>query len=66
MFSVLRWASSDLCIIGYFYVAHGRGPMLYLCRSQINVPRDRRLGNSSHLNVAVSCETVREYEGLVN
>ena len=29
--------------------------MLYSGRSQINVPRDRRLGNSSHLNVAVSC-----------
>ena len=26
--------------------------MLYLRRSQINVPRDRHLGNSSHLNVA--------------
>jgi hypothetical protein len=27
--------------------------MLYLPWSQINVPRDRHLGNSSHLNVAV-------------
>lgn len=26
--------------------------MLYLLRSQSNVPRDRHLGNSSHLNVA--------------
>jgi len=25
--------------------------MVYLPRSQINVPRDRHLGNSSHLNV---------------
>jgi hypothetical protein len=41
--------------------------MLYLCRSQINVPRDRRLGNSSHLNVAVSCrEANASYEGLSN
>src|SRR5262245_27430734 len=51
---VLRSFSSELCIINYFFVARGRGPMLYLWRSQINVPRDRRLGNSSHLNVAVS------------
>src|SRR5690349_10762354 len=52
--AVLRWLSSDLCIINYFFIAHGRGSMLYLCRSRINVPRDRRLGKSSHLNVAVS------------
>jgi hypothetical protein len=37
--------------------------MLYSCRSRINVPRDRRLGKSSHLNVAVSCrEADRELE----
>lgn len=37
--------------------------MLYSCRSRINVPRDRRLGKSSHLNVAVSCrEAKRELE----
>lgn len=35
--------------------------MLYLLRSQINVPRDHPLGNSSHLNVA---EKVSKFETL--
>ena len=34
--------SSELCIIDYFFIAHKYLSMLYLRRSQINVPRDRR------------------------
>jgi hypothetical protein len=34
--------SSELCIIDYFFIAHNYLLMLYLRRSQINVPRDRR------------------------
>lgn len=39
--------------------------MLYLLRSQINVPRDRHLGNSSHLNVADEGLAVFETVGEV-
>ena len=36
--------SSELCIIGYFFIALKSLVMLYLRRSQINVPRDHPLG----------------------
>jgi len=36
--------SSELCKIDYFLIAHNLKMMLYLQRSQINVPRDRPLG----------------------
>jgi len=37
-----RAGSIVLCKIDYFYVAADQRPMLYLLRSQINVPRDRQ------------------------
>jgi hypothetical protein len=38
------YCSSELCIIGYFFIASNCLLMLYLRRSQINVPRDQPLG----------------------
>ena len=38
------YCSSEICIIGYFLIAHNCRLMLYLRRSQINVPRDRPFG----------------------
>ena len=47
------YRSSELCIIGYFLIALKSLVMLYLRRSQINVPRDRPLGKIlPALNVA--------------
>ena len=59
-------SSGHLCIIRYFSVAHTRGWMLYLPRSQINVPRDRHLGNSSHLNVADVVSSFNREEIFLN
>jgi hypothetical protein len=42
-----RLLSYEICIIDYFFIARNWLLMLYLRRSQINVPRDRRQGNSS-------------------
>ena len=38
------WCSSEICIIDYFFIAPNSRLMLYLRRSQINVPRDRPFG----------------------
>jgi|SoiMethySBSTD1v2_1073268.scaffolds.fasta_scaffold656323_2 hypothetical protein len=39
---VSTYCSSEICIIDYFLIAPNCPLMLYLQRSQINVPRDRR------------------------
>jgi len=62
----LKNASTLFCIIGYFFVALLQQLMLYLPRSQINVPRDRHLGNSSHLNVADVVSSFNREEIFLN
>ncbi len=40
------YRSSEMCKIDYFLIARNYRMMLYLRRSQINVPRDRLLGKT--------------------